>query len=424
MINIFKSAKNFRNNFIWNAIGACFNAINSLLFIVIITRVLGIYEAGYFSLAFAVSVILSNIGLFNMRNFQITDINIEYSDNEYLNSRIITTIVMILLFIIVSCTKLQNRQMFLMLLLLGCWRVPEVLADAMHGTLQMNNRLDLAGKSVFLKALLCMVFFVFAIYGYKSTTAACLMITIANSVIFIFYDIRNYKKYCETIKFRLSQRVISLLVSCLPLFFIAILYSYILNAPKFFIDQFSSPEKQTVFSIIILPASIIWLIFSLIMNPLLPSMTVNYYSENRKKFFTRVGMLIFSITIVISLYIIAIKIVGIKIMEILYKTQLENYHNQFIIAGIGAGFLCIASVFSYMIIIARKMKILMNAYISISIVSYMVSKYLVRKYDLLGATISYTMIMAIMAISLMVIFIIVNQKAKGRAVYDHNTGTV
>ena len=401
---------NFKNNFLWNAIGAGFNAGNSVLFLIIVTRVLGIHDAGYFSLAFTTSVLLANIGLYNMRSYQITDIQHEYLDFEYLSSRTVTSIIMLIAFLLYAMTKYQNKTMFYTIILLGLWRIPEVFADAMHGTLQMNDRLDLAGKSIFLKALSCLVIFAAVIYFMKDVILASIAILMVNMIVFGIYDIKNYKKCGNNFKIRINYKVLGLLVTCLPLLFIALLYSYLLNAPKYFIDHFSSPENQAIFAIIITPSSIIWLLFNLVFSPLLPSLSVLYHEKDKRKFYKRLRWMLLIIVIVSVLFLFFMDLIGIRILEIIYRTPLAAYRLHFMIAGAGTGLLSIASVFSYMVIIQRKNQQLLASYLVITVISYFSTGYLVRTYDLFGATLSYTLIMILLAIILLSVFLYLDRK--------------
>ena len=64
---------NFRKNFIWNILGTSFNAFNSLFFMIAVTRINGLEDAGVFTLAFSTACILYMIGIYAGRIYQVTD---------------------------------------------------------------------------------------------------------------------------------------------------------------------------------------------------------------------------------------------------------------------------------------------------------------------------------------------------------------
>ena len=88
--------KQFRKNFIWNLLGTGFNSFNSLFFMIIVTRINGVNDAGVFTIAFATATILYFIGVYSGRIYQVTEPNKAITNKEYIVNRIITTLCMLL----------------------------------------------------------------------------------------------------------------------------------------------------------------------------------------------------------------------------------------------------------------------------------------------------------------------------------------
>ena len=76
-----KKDKILIKNFIWNTIGIMLNSFNSLFFLIVVSRINGLNDAGIFSLAFSTALLLYTIGLYSGRMFQVTDIE-NTSGNE------------------------------------------------------------------------------------------------------------------------------------------------------------------------------------------------------------------------------------------------------------------------------------------------------------------------------------------------------
>ena len=72
-INLEKN--NFKKCFIWNLLGTGFNAFNSLFFLIIVTRINGLENAGIFTIAFSTACILYAVGLYSGRIYQVTEQN-------------------------------------------------------------------------------------------------------------------------------------------------------------------------------------------------------------------------------------------------------------------------------------------------------------------------------------------------------------
>ena len=71
------------------------NALASVFLLFAVTRISGQTDAGIFSLAFSTAQMMLTIGYYEMRAFQVTDITTVYSFSDYLMSRILTCILMI-----------------------------------------------------------------------------------------------------------------------------------------------------------------------------------------------------------------------------------------------------------------------------------------------------------------------------------------
>ena len=54
---------NLKKNYIWNTIGTTFLSFNSLFFMIIVTRINGIQDGGFFSFSYASACILNAIAL-------------------------------------------------------------------------------------------------------------------------------------------------------------------------------------------------------------------------------------------------------------------------------------------------------------------------------------------------------------------------
>ena len=401
-----------RKNFFWNTLGAGSNAFHSPLFLVIVSRVLGIRAAGFFALAFTTGVLLSNIGLFNVRSYQITDYNRSHSDAAYLSARIVTTGLMILAVLIYSLTKISDPSQFALVLLLCLWRVPEVLSDVIHGTLQMNKRLDLVGKSLLIRAGLCIAVFTVSVYVAHNLILACALLVCVNVLVFALYDRRNYRKICPPHKIYFDYLVRDLLHSCFPLFLISIIYTYLINAPRYAIDFFGTPEIQTVFSIIVLPASMIWVVFIMVLNPILPRLSELYFSGKRIAFDRRIRSLIIAIAVFCIVYLAFMFLAGIRVFEIVYKVPLLSYRKEFMLAGVASGFLCIATVYSNLLIMIRENKILLTSYILAAAVSAGSSMLLVKNQGLYGAAASYLISMLFLMMVLVAGYVLMDSQRK------------
>ena len=84
-----------RKGVIWNTLGSGMFAANSVLLLLIVSRVFGVAAAGDFGIAFTTAQILYIIGLFGINHFQMTDYAGQYSFGAYRAAKWITTAAML-----------------------------------------------------------------------------------------------------------------------------------------------------------------------------------------------------------------------------------------------------------------------------------------------------------------------------------------
>lgn len=89
-----------RDGFIWNMVGSMLTAFQSVILLMILTRTVGLINAGIFTIAYANANLFLNIGKYGMRNFQVSDVKRQFSFKDYLYSRYITTLAMLIVSII------------------------------------------------------------------------------------------------------------------------------------------------------------------------------------------------------------------------------------------------------------------------------------------------------------------------------------
>ena len=187
----------FRKNFIWNVLGTGLNAFNSLFFMIIVTRLNGVDQAGIFTIAFSTACIIYFVGVYAGRIYQVTELNKEITDKEFIVNRSISTILMLILVILFSVIRGYNLYKSTMFLLLTLYKALEAFSDVLYGILQKNDRLEIVGKSFFMKALFSVILFFIIDYITKNMITSTISIILVNIIILIVFDFKNVLKFVD-----------------------------------------------------------------------------------------------------------------------------------------------------------------------------------------------------------------------------------
>lgn len=392
-----------KKEFIWNAIASGISSLLNAILLLICTRINGTEVAGIFSIAFATSVIFNSVGEFGIRVFQVTDIKRKYSFNDYLTFRFGTTTIMLIstiIFTIISKYDLFKATICIALIL---FRYVDNISETYQGEMQLNGRLDLAGKSVVLRYVLSITAFAIANIITKNIIIASIVLFIINLIVFILFDLKVIKEFInEKVKFS-NKKIKNMLKECIPVFISTILTMYLANAAKYAIDKYCTYDIQTYFNIIYLPAFTINLLSTLITKPLLKQMS-ELWNDNKIldfiKFIIKVVLIILALTLVIAIVCYAI---GIPILSLIYGVDLSNYRMDLIILIFSGGLFALCVLFFYTLTTTRSQYGCTIAYVISSIFAYFISDYLVKQGGLRGATVSNVVINATLLIILIIL---------------------
>ena len=397
--------KNLKLNAIWNTLGITVNSFNSLFFLIIINRVNGVEIAGIFSFAFSIACLLFIVGIYAGRTYQVSDINENLNNYEYLVHKCITCTMMFLIAIVFIVVQKYSLEKNVIIILLCLYKLFEAMSETFYGFLQKNDELYIVGKSLFFKSLVCIIIFFVIDFLTKDIIVSCVALNI-NSFLFVFlYDIKKSKKYLNKFQKIRWNKIFGLFKKGFSVFAFSFLAVYIVNVPKYVIDILLDNRFQTIFSIIVMPGTVMSLCGQYIMAPLLTNV-VECYNQKKYKEFKNIIFKILGILVVLGIIVeLGAATIGIPILGIVYAIDLNAYVLDLIIIIFGAILYAIAGVFSTALITMRRNGMQLIIYLIDAIFSVIISYLFISTFGIHGATIGYTSTMVLHVILYTIYFL-------------------
>lgn len=389
-----KENTQFRKNFIWNILGTGFNAFNSLFFMIAVTRINGVDNAGIFTIAFSTACIIYIVGIYAGRIYQVTEPDKSITDKEYIINRIITTVSMLILVILFSVIREYDIFKSTVFLLLTAYKALEAFSDVIYGILQKNEKLDIAGKSLFFKSLISVIAFVAIDLITKNMIVSIISIILVSLLILIFYDLKNGIKYVDLKLPVKKENIIKIFKAGFFTFAISFLGMYVLNAPKYAIDSYLENNYQTIFGIIVMPATVIGLVAQFLIHPYLNQIVALYEEKNLKglnKLALKLIIYILGVGVISS---ILAYFLGTQVLGLIYGLDLSAYRLGLLIIIIASTLYTIGVIYSSILTTVRETFSQFIIYIVMSIFAYIVANACTRVGQINGAVISYFLIMA------------------------------
>lgn len=404
---VFKSTKNYNMNtsqkaFVWNMLGSLLNAASSMILLIIVTRIKGDFEGGLFAFAFSTSQSFLSIGNYEVRPYQSTDINKKYVFKDYLSSRVVSCSFMLFCaFLYILCFN-YSKEKGILIFLLCFYRMLDAFADVFEGEFQVNDRLDLSGKSLAIRVIIGTIVFLCSMVITKNMIYSCICMNISCIVWIILYDFITCEKLFSKIKLSFSKssinKIKNLFKECFPLFIGAFLLMYIFNIPKFSIDRYMTYDIQNYFNILFMPVSIINLFSIFLFRPVLTKLAEHFNNLNIRKFLFMIFILSLWIILLTGVCIIGAYILGIPVLSLIYNTNLSHYKLELVIMMIGGGFSALSTLLHYVITVMRKQKSLLIGYIVTAVLGSIISNVLISKYGIMGSSFTYLILMIILSL--------------------------
>lgn len=350
----------------WYSVGSMMFAANAPFMLMLVSRLSGVEAAGTFGIATATAQQLYIIGLFGVNNFQMTDYQRQYGFRDYYVAKLVTTALMAVACLLVVFLLLQGEAARLCTVaLVGYWAMHS-FADAYQNEFFRNGALNLAGRSLFFCSLIPLGVFAATIRWTKDLLLAMSVLNVACVAavyLFTILPAKGFDRGRSHVKPILKQ-IPGLLVACVPicltLFFILLMS----NAPKYVVSALHDDMAQGMLNILLMPVQMINLLASFIFKPLLQTFSAYIQARALSSFFAllrRQWLLILGMT---ALGCVAGWLFGPWALEQVFRVDMSSLRLELTITILGGGFLSVCAQLYFLLILLRKQKQALYAYMS------------------------------------------------------------
>nr|WP_119877143.1 lipopolysaccharide biosynthesis protein [Streptococcus respiraculi] len=401
--------------FLWNILGSLSTAAISVLLLLVVSRTLTDLEADIFSIAYAIGNLFVVIGLFQVRNFQSTDMQPKYTFNEYFVARLLSCLGMLVAAGIYIWIKGYEGYKAVIILMICLYRLTDALSDVFQGLFQQKQRLDIASKSLVYRNTIIFIIFTVSLIVSTNLVLALTMVCIVSSLFVLVYDSKYAKNFANIcIKHISINRLISLFTDNLPLFLNGFLLVYIYNNPKYSLDkllELGSTEVglQKDFNILFMPAFVMNLMM-LFLRPIITKMAISYHHKEVKEFSMLQKQMFLTLSLASVVILISSFYLGIPVLSLLYNTDLTSYHTVFMILMFGGVLSSFATIFDNILTVIRAQKFLVISYVAAFGISILTSDYFVLSYQILGASLSFLLAMCVWLVMSAIIYRFIKNK--------------
>jgi O-antigen/teichoic acid export membrane protein len=259
----------------WNTIGNFIYMLCQWAMTVLVVRLGNYQSAGYLNLAMTTSSTFSAISLFSMRNFQVSDVNREYSNSEYMCSRVISCLLSIAACFIFAVFCIEGRYQRECIMAFMLIRVAEAMIDVLHGEDQFCNRYDVIGKSFIFRGVATLVVFGLIMYLHRDVLLALIFVAVQSFAFFVLWDWTNTKKCSSGLAFiRPGPKVWKLMGTCIPIVIFTLMLNSINLIPKNVLQDVCGNHILGIYTSMASPTLAVQVFAQVIFVPFIPAISV------------------------------------------------------------------------------------------------------------------------------------------------------
>lgn len=454
--------KNEAGNYIWNAIGGMLNAGQSVLVLIIVTRVCGLEAAGLYSIAFATGNLFMYLGNYGVRNYQVSDVDEKFPFRSYVLHRLLTVALM-LLAAAVYCTYSLLRGAYspaktMTVAAMCLLKAIDCLEEVLEGRLHQRGRLDLAGKMMTVRLLISiggMLAVLVATGNLLTATNAAIILAAAAVILMaaacrrtllplqpapeLVADVGNAgaapgaaakNRGAATSPAAASAAVSAarrgalrdaavLMRVCFPVCAANFLSFYLINAPKYAIDAAMNETAQAQYNFIAMPVFVIQLLGMFVYQPVLVRMTLSWNRADKKGFLRDFLRITAGLLIIAALCLGGAYVLGIPVLSALYATDLSALKPELLLILAGGVFLAMNGFYSAVLTLMREQNRIPFMYLAGAVLSLILTPHFVEISGIMGAVISFVLIMAIVCALLSAQFALAYKKHPAAARTAH-----
>lgn len=377
-----------KRDYVWNMIGSICYSGSSFYYLLLVTRICGVREAGVFSLAFATAQLLLTVGRFGIRTYQATDLKRQYSFWEYGVSRMFTCILMMLGVITYVVVMRFDSWKAQVCVWVTAFKMIDAVEDVFHGEMQRSFRVDLMGKMLALRNIISCILFTAAALVTRDVLMTCIYTTIPSLLFCLICNGMGIEKINRKQERYLFKHVKQVMMICFPIFLSTFLSLYLYNVPKYAIDFWLEVENQTYYNILFMPSFVITLFSEIITKPLMTTVTIEW-ERNTRQFQKIVSHILSLIGLGTVIIVIGGHFIGRYLLEWIYGINLELFKKEFVILLVGGGISAGVYILYNLLIAIRHERCIIVVYGGVAVLMTGVIFFMVQKEGILGAALGY-----------------------------------
>lgn len=322
-----KTELGLKENIFWNTVGSVFYQGCMWLLTVLVVRLSTDYQnSGMLAFAMSVGNIYFVMGTYNMRTFQVSDVNGSYSTRNYVALRFITVFGSYALCLIYSALISPSLQTLLTVIVFLLFKADEAFSNVLYGVDQVHMRLDYVGKSQLVRGILCVTLFSLGMILFDSLPASLLLMFAGCLAITIIYDVQKARLLSGSLAPSITrEQCTTLLRQCFPAALGILIGNFIMSSARQYFGVAYGESPLGIYASVATPCVIIQVLAQNLYTPMLGSIANEYKTgevHKAQRSALKLLILVLGVALVLSAILL---FVGEPLLTALYGESIKPY---------------------------------------------------------------------------------------------------
>lgn len=352
-----------RVNMLYNVIGSLSYQLCLWLTTMLVVMLSDGYgNAGMLAFAMTIGNMMSGIGTYDMRTYQVSDVRHEYTQGEYVGFRLVTLAIGIAVTIAYATFTSPDAATLAATIAYILFKTDESFADVLYGVEQIAGRMDFIGKSEMLRGVLIVAAFATTLRCTGSILVAIIAMLPVGLTVTVLYDIPHARRLMTIRPTIAKKTAIRLLMECLPMVIGITLIGMVVSVPRQYYANAYGSDALGIYATIATPAVLVQAAARYLYAPLLVDMAGRWATyggndttgENGKDGFWWYALRVLIVMLLlIAISIPVLSIGGEWLLGIVYGDRTSGYTYLLPGALVGTGLMALLGFMSDTLVICR-----------------------------------------------------------------------
>jgi len=318
-----KHAENHFWNSIKNIVGIFVYCFCQWLTLILVIHIAGYTVSGEFSLVISFTNLFCVISQYNIRSYQLSDVNGKFLPKQYSGAYIITSGLAVVFFLIVLLFIGYSSSMVLLCVVYMLFKLCETFTNYIFTYMQLEYRYSDIAISYCLKGIIPLIGFAVCLYFTQSLFQTLCILSLLYAAVIIFYDIR--KTYSFFPRGIVMKGTIHLLKECFPMMLASLIYYFLFFIPRFAVENVYGSTELGYYSAFAMVITVLSTMATAVCQVIIPVLSEKYV----KRLTGDIVRIIFTILgiIVVAAFamILLARLIGDRVFSIVFGAEILGH---------------------------------------------------------------------------------------------------